>query len=238
MNPDETRVFNYLKTTFGENVVIEPDGKVPPDILVNSAIAIEVRRLNKNFFDGANSEGLEQLSFPMFDVFNDVLMSFDSGYQGKTYWVSIRFERPLNLEMKQVKKDMKIALARFLDSGVSGFPCKLGVNEMIEFTIYYSQPVNGRIFRPANRSDRNADSRVITDYKENLRYCIIEKSSKVAPYLPKYSQWWLFLVDHMGWGLNAVETKDLTDSISDLGKFDGIFILSNNGDHLLASLTK
>ena len=51
MNIDEARVFKYLKTHFGENVVFEPDGRVPPDFLVDSMFAVEARRLNQYFFE-------------------------------------------------------------------------------------------------------------------------------------------------------------------------------------------
>ena len=80
MNLDEARVFEYLKAHFGNDVVFEPDGMVPPDFIVDSIFAVEVRRLNQQFYSSGMSEGLEQLSVPIFDVFNDVLKSFDSLY--------------------------------------------------------------------------------------------------------------------------------------------------------------
>ena len=137
--------------------------------------------------------------------------------------------------MREVKIEMKNALFGFLDSGELSFPYELGLNESIEFTIYASQPIGGRVFRSAGGIDRNAGGWVIPVYKENLQLCVKEKSSKVAQFLPRYNQWWLFLVDHMGWGLDAKETKDLIDSVADLGNFDRVVILSNDGQRLLAS---
>lgn len=238
MNLDEARVFKYLKTHFDENVVFEPDGKIPPDFLVDSVIAIEVRRLNQHFFSEGRSEGLEQLSFPIFNVFNDVLKSFDSYYKGNTYWVSIDFERPLSTSMRQAKKDMEISLRSFLASGISEFPHTLSVNAKIKFTVYASQPVGGRVFRPAGGLDGDAGGWVVASYIENLRHCIIEKSAKVAQYLPKYSEWWLYLVDYMGWGLDTRETKNLLSSINDIGNFHRVFIISSDGEVLLASISK
>ena len=156
MNLDEARVYKYLKTNISENVVFEPDGKVPPDFLVDSVFAVEVRRLNQHFFKEGMSEGLEKLSFPIFDVFNDVLKSFESIYTGNTYSVSIDFERPLSTSMRQAKKDMETALRNFLESGMSEFPYLLSVNPKIEFTIDASKPIRGRVFRPAGGMDGNA----------------------------------------------------------------------------------
>jgi hypothetical protein len=238
MNLDEKRVYKYLKAHFGENVVWEPDGNVPPDFLVDSVIAVEARRLNQNYSDRGKSEGLEEVSIPIREMFNGVLKSFDSFYQGNTYWVYIRFERPLITNMRQAKKDMEVALRSLLTYRVSEFPHKLTVSAKIKFTIFPSQPIDGRVFRPAIGLDEDADGLVIPTYIGNLRHCIIKKSSKVANYLPKYRVWWLYLVDHIGWGLDVRETKDLVSSISDIGNFDGVFIISNNGETLLASKSR
>ena len=238
MNLDEERVFNYLKAHLSENVIWEPDGNVPPDFLIDSEIAIEARRLNQNFFNKEMSEGLEQLSFPIFDVFNSVLKSFDFCYQGYTYWVAIDFDRPLNLSMRHAKNDMEVTLKNFLINGVSQYPQLLSVNAKIEFTVFPSQPISGRLFRPAVGVDGDAGGWVVPIYKKNLRLCVIEKSSKVANYLSKYHVWWLYLVDHMGWGLDESETKDLISSISDICNFDGVFIISNDGETLLTSILR
>ena len=52
----------YLRHCGYEDIVYEPDGKVPPDFLVNRRIAVEVRRLNQNFKHEGRIEGLEQVS--------------------------------------------------------------------------------------------------------------------------------------------------------------------------------
>jgi hypothetical protein len=238
MNLDEARVFKYLKVHFGENVVFEPDGNIPPDFLVDFVFAVEARRLNQNFSRSGKYQGLEELSIPIRDMYNDVLKSFDSLYQGNTYWVSIHFKRPLITKMQQAKKDMEVALRSFLTQRVSEFPHKLSISAKIQFKIFPSQPIDGRVFRPSSGSDRDANGLVIPTYIENFRHCINEKSSKVADYLPKYHVWWLYLVDHMGWGLDVRETKDLISSNSDIGNFDGVFIINNNGETLLASKSR
>jgi hypothetical protein len=148
------------------------------------------------------------------------------------------FERPLNMGMRQIRKAMVRALQAFLESDLSELPYILPVTEDIEFTIYPSSQAVGRVFRLAGGSDDDAGGWVIPIYIENLRHCISEKSKKVMDYLANYQQWWLYLVDHMGWGLDGSETQDIVSSISDIGVFDGVFILSNSGTSLLASKYK
>ena len=140
--------------------------------------------------------------------------------------------------MRQVKRSMEIALRDFLESEIPVLPLVLPVTDNIDITVNTSQPQNGRVFRPALSIDDNAGGFVIKNYTENLIHCICEKATKVRDYLANYQQWLLFLVDHMGWGLNEEETQDLVASISDIGVFDGVFIISADGVTLLASISR
>ena len=47
-NREEKLVIDNLSHQGYENILFEPDGNLPPDILVDNKIAIEVRRLNQN----------------------------------------------------------------------------------------------------------------------------------------------------------------------------------------------
>lgn len=49
MNKDERIAERYLKSLNIGEVAYEPDGKIPPDFLVNGCIAVEVRRLNQHY---------------------------------------------------------------------------------------------------------------------------------------------------------------------------------------------
>ena len=58
MDETERIVLAHLTHRGFTDVVYEPDGNIPPDFLVNGSIAIEVRRLNQNYFEGADAQGL------------------------------------------------------------------------------------------------------------------------------------------------------------------------------------
>ncbi|MBI5302617.1 MAG: hypothetical protein HY868_10805 [Chloroflexi bacterium] len=177
MNREEQITLEYLKSLLGEDVVPVPKHKDPPDILVGSTIAVEVRRLNQHFFEGGKPEGLENLSYPLDDAFEEVLKSFNHLYTGKSYWVFVDYRRPLKSEIRQAKKDMRLALQKFLDSRISKFPCEISVNSEFTFSIYKSDPGNGKLFPVAGSGDFDAGGGVIGVYAENIRHCINEKSS-------------------------------------------------------------
>jgi hypothetical protein len=57
-------------------------------------------------------------------------------------------------------------------------------------------------------SDDDSGGFVIAEVRRNLELCIAEKEQKVAPYRSKYAEWWLVLVDHIGYGLNTEDQRE------------------------------
>jgi len=178
MKPEEIVAEKYLRRTYGENIIYEPlGGNKPPDFSINDVHAVEVRRLNQQFFDGEDTEGLENLSSDIYKPFNEVLNKFNSQYLGRSYWVDVEFKRPLTKNMKQTKMDMQSALETFLQTETP-LPCTLEVNEKIKFHIGMIEPIDNRVFLMASESDLDwlvHDASII----KNIRYCIAQKSLKV-----------------------------------------------------------
>ena len=65
MDASERIAYEFLKYSGYKDIVYEPDGNVPPDFLVNTRIAIEVRRLNQNYCKNGNFKGLEETAIPL-----------------------------------------------------------------------------------------------------------------------------------------------------------------------------
>lgn len=238
MKPEETVVYNFLVKRYGDNVIFEPDGNVPPDFLIDGVYAAEVRRLNHQFVNGGKTEGLEQVTYPLFNALAEVLESFNSSYSGISYWVGINFHRPLPQSIRKLKTDIKNSLITFLSSDIKP-PHRITVNEHIELTIYKSSnPIHGMLFGLHGGMDHDSNGWVLPIYVENTRLCITEKSSKIQRYLPKYIEWWLILVDYIGWGLDKYTTSNLAKQITDLGNFTNIKIISNDGNLLLSTTAK
>jgi hypothetical protein len=238
MNRDEQVVFEYLKKLHGENVVFEPEHNNTPDFSVNSCTAVEVRRLNQHFFENEKPEGLENLSIPLFDAFREVLESLNYLYAEKSYWVFIDYKRPLSSSIHQAKKDMELALREFLDLNISKFPYEIPVNSEITFSFYESNPGNGKLFPVGGSDDSDAGGWVISVYAENIRHCIDEKSSKISKHLQKYSEWWLFLVDWIGFWIDTNEIAEVIKLVGDTGNFDKVCILSYDGQNVLTTMSK
>lgn len=84
MNRKEKIIENYLKSLGFSDIIYEPNGNVPPDFLVDKTIAIEVRRLNQQYFTPKGTDGLEEQRFPFFNLLESCLAEFNSKYQGNS----------------------------------------------------------------------------------------------------------------------------------------------------------
>jgi hypothetical protein len=236
MKPEEISTNKYLKNLYGGNVVFEPDGNIPPNFLVNSVYAVEVRRLNQQFFEDDHAVGLEKLSYPLADAIKEVLASYDSQYSGKSYWVNIYYKRPLDRNIRQVKSEMQIALNDFLQSDLI-LPCTIRVNEKIELYIDSSDLVSEQVFRIAIEGDDDAGGGVISTYIQNIRHCIVDKSSKINWCKSRYKNWWLYLVDYMELGLDYGDIERVKSAILDLGEFNRVAIINYSGEFLLFDIS-
>ncbi len=233
MKPEELVAEKYLRKTYGENIIYEPCGKdTMPDFLVNDILAIEVRRLNQHFFEDGKAEGIEQLSYPLYRTFIKALTSFDASYEGKSFWVSIDYERSLKKEGKQVEADMKISLKKFLQSKYL-LPCTLQVNDRIRFEIEDATSViDGKVFMAAREMDLDEGDWVIPMYIENINHCIADKSAKIKKYKSKIKEWHLCLVDHI-FGVDEKCAKEIQKGVSGRGEFDKVIVIDYTGSRLL-----
>lgn len=229
MNNDELIVFNYLLLNHGTNIKFEPNSNKSPDFLLNSNIAIEVRRLNQNFFFKGKVKGLETLSFQLNGAFNEVLSSFDNFYSGESYWVFLLYQRPLLISIKSAKNQMQTALSKFICDSNINFPYQIEINNNLILEINEAPPFEGRFFMPGVSDDNDAGGGVISTNIENIQYCIKEKSEKIKCERYKYDFWHLYLVDHLDWGLDSQEINEVKNFIKDPQAFDRIVIVNRDG---------
>jgi hypothetical protein len=171
-------------------------------------------------------------------ILRQVLESFDKSFDGHTYWVAITYKRPLREGGKKIAQEMTKTLSSFL-KGARQSPCRLQVNDKIEFEIIPSKTVvQNRVFRHAITSDDDSGGLVVQMYIENINYCIRDKQKKIAPIKDKYKEWWLILVDTMmSWNLESYEVDQIRKGITAYDGFHKIIILDYFGDNCLLEIS-
>jgi len=232
MNKEEKIAENYLMTSGYQNIIFEPDGNVPPDFSIDRTIAIEVRRLNQHYFNKDKVNGLENDRIPLFKLLEASLNKFDSQYKGNSYWISIRFSRPIP-NGKTAQKAIINSLKHFLNNPCP-LPIWIHVTETISLHISESYPVENKVFRFALGVDRESGGFVLSEFKKNFNYCMKEKSEKIKPYYNNYDSWWLILIDNIAYGFSATDKTEIKSMIIVNSLWEKIIVLnSQNGHNLL-----
>ena len=67
---------------------------------------------------------------------------------------------------------------------------------------------------------------MLEETQKNLRLCIEEKTRKIAPYRHKYPEWWLVLVDRIGYGVEACDEQLFREHLKFEHSWDKIVLLS------------
>jgi hypothetical protein len=233
MNPEEQIAQIYLSRLSRGVPKHEPDGKIPPDFSLASTIAVEVRRLNQNYFAGVAPEGLEEQAIPLERIFRRVLSSFDPKFDGQSYYVSISFKRPLPQRAHIVANDIASALDAFLQ-GSRRTPCVVQAGANIELKIHPRTLANYSLFRPAMTEDEDFGGMLVRMYSQNITHCIKEKAQKVHPYKTRYPEWWLLLVDTMmAWDLEPHEVDQLRSQVTVRGGFNKTIVIDHLGQRKL-----
>jgi hypothetical protein len=237
MKKEERAAKNYLEGLWKGDVRFEPDGNRPPDFKLASTIGIEVRRLNENYFDTDRTKGIEEVSIPLHAKFKEVLNSYDSKFDGLTYWVGLIYKRPIHRGVKRAGEDMHKALDNFLE-GRRTTPCSLEVGSKIWFVVYPAKPFPNRVFRHAVTSDDDSGGLVVQFYVQNISHCIDEKAQKIVPYKNRYNEWWLLLVDTMmmAWNLDSYELQEVRTGIANLRGFNKIIVIDHFGKNCLLEI--
>ncbi|WP_139309712.1 hypothetical protein [Teredinibacter haidensis] len=208
MNIDEKLAKEYFVLQGYGSLVFEPDGNCPPDFSISSRVGIEVRRLNKNHTKNGKRVGLEQESTPIVDCINSSLKSFGKVKGLSCYLGIISLKRPFPT-IKKVKLAVKENVESFLKNPTSSvYTFDIGGSLIVKLA--EASDDHEFTFEVGAITDFDLGGWVVPGVLENIRLCIAEKTEKIQPYLNNYSEWWLLLVDHIGYGRNGVEISNST----------------------------
>jgi hypothetical protein len=199
MNDSEKSVYEYLTSRSLGTVVYEPDGKVPPDFLVDGRIAVEVRRLNQNETTASGDRGLEQVSKPLHEVVQNALAKAGPPVDGTSWFVFYSFGRPLP-PWKELERLLAIALQE-----ARGRPHledeEIRVTRKFRLSFTRASKTHQHLFVLGGSGDHDSGGFVVSEMARNLRICIAEKTSKVSSVRSRYSEWWLASEDRIGYGV-------------------------------------
>lgn len=204
MNMDESIVEKYLRSLKIGEVEFEPDGKVPPDFLVDARIAVEARRLNQHYEDAGKLRGLEQDTIPLRQRIENLLTEYTQP-GAPTWFVMFSYRRPFS-EWPIIKARLRHCLTSVLDQGPENI-WKIEIDQGFQISVLRATTVQNENFLLGGYTDMDAGGWVVSEVVRNISAYVAEKNKKVAPYLKKYGEWWLVFVDYIGQESEGPEVK-------------------------------
>jgi hypothetical protein len=182
--------------------------------------------LNQHYeAEDGETTGLEVGSFPLYGLVHKLLADYDHLFAGKTYFVYLRFRRPIE-KGKVVKKSVKKALDEFLKSpSEKTVEVKIIDNLSIKI-IPAGTPRKGKLYLMAGYTDRDSGGWVLSELERNILICSEEKLVKVEKHRSNYSTWWLALVDHIGHGIGDDEKRHLNEGLLSGHDWDRVIIVN------------
>ena len=228
MDSSEQHVSKHFSHRGFTDIVYEPDGNIPPDFLVNSHIAVEVRRLNQNHFDADGAKGLEEVAIPLWNKIKAMLAGLGGPVDGESWFIYFRYSRPVE-PWSSLKPQLQRALQAFISAPNKSKGTLLRA-QGFELDVFRAGKPHATMFLLGGCSDEESGGWLLSEMEVNIRHCASEKSRKIAKVKAKYEQWWLALVDHIGYGLDDFDRQMFRDQVCIEHDWDKIVIIDPN-DH-------
>lgn len=189
--------------------VYEPDGNIPPDFAVGGRIAVEVRRLNQNFENAGEYEGLEVLEASILGFMENLFRSFGPPTTGRSWFVFYSYRRPLNWA------ELKPSVRRwFRNLDPEATPDDyIAIGPRFEVRLGAASKLHATKFVLGGYSDRQAGGWVVSEVIRNANICVAEKARKIEAHFHRYDEWWLVLLDRISWRLDGDECDLLRQHI-------------------------
>lgn len=219
MKKEEEIAAEYFKSIGFKHIIFEPKGNRTPDFSIDDNIAIEVRRLNQFY----NGKPIEKEGHGVIRKIVNQIQSFGDNSHSKSAFFTLRYSRPVIYD-KEIKDKINFILECHCLSMESRIEYE--INDYLELSIFPSTERFDNQFHLGMLIDYDEGGFVLASIYQSLKIIIQEKSDKIKPYKQEYSEWWLALIDTVGYGLSEDEFKELRNSIDFDLKFDKIFIIS------------
>jgi hypothetical protein len=219
MDRTESLAFAFLRSRGFNDAVYEPDGNIPPDFACGR-IAVEVRRLNQHDESG---RGLEVTAVPLVMKFRKLLASL--GPPSTASWfVTFQYRRPVE-KWRTLRPKIEAALSLFRDNPIYGI-VRIPISNAFSLGIINASNLHDSCFVHGGQTDHDSGGWIASEVIRNLAIAIPEKSKKIEPFHSKYSEWWLILIDHVGYArLDAQELETLRQYIVRPPEWAKIFLV-------------
>ncbi|MGH8491831.1 MAG: hypothetical protein ACRERR_01810 [Moraxellaceae bacterium] len=235
MDATEQIVNDFLSHQGYRDIEYEPLGRSKaPDFSVNGRIAIEVRRLNQHHFAQARARGLEVDAHPLIQKVQSTLATYGEPAGGKSWYVFVRFSRPTPGH-KQIAIQTRMALDRFIIEGEQNSG-RIHQTQTFALDLYKAGPGRDQKFVFGGYNDIQSGGFVVEQLEKNIQYCVNEKAEKISGVHHMYPEWWLALVDHIGFHFGESRSAAFQSVTLERQQWDRILVISPRPPHQVSEV--
>jgi hypothetical protein len=225
MDESENLANDYLRQLGCERIVYEPDGKMPPDFLVEGRIAVEVRRLNQNELTTSGVRGLEEVAIPLQMKIRRLLVSLGPAESGASWFVTYTLKRPLS-PWNEIRPKLRHRLEEFRDYQGNEKSISITIDDSLKLKLIRASETYATYFVLGGHCDHDSGGYVFEETQRNLRVCVEEKTRKIERVRHKYPEWWLVLVDRIGYGVEECDRELFREHLKVEHNWDKVVLLN------------
>lgn len=210
-NRDERIAGEWLELQGHRNIEKQTDD--PPDFVVDGKYAVEVRRLNSMIEIDGKTKGEEESQIPLREEIEEVLEKFGPLDDGWGWHVNCEydFQESEIPPAKDVQKEISQALHELLRSPHpaehSLDPKLIELKCGIRLELF---PGRSETAFALNDVSDGMGIMVLDELIKSVPFCMNEKRGKVAARKNRHREWWLLLIDHIGFVPRPLSENELS----------------------------
>jgi hypothetical protein len=155
-----------------------------------------------------------------------LLISLGPPISGQPSWfLTYRFRRPIQSRRRLVEA-LRARLSSFREDERIQTPTSFALDDCFEVRLIRAAKAHETFFVIGGYSDEDSGGWVLVETEKNLRIIIEEKTRKIAPFRHKYPEWWLVLIDYIGYGVDESDRQSFRDRLAVEHDWDKIILLN------------
>lgn len=120
---------------------------------------------------------------------------------------------------------LRVGLEKFRDASTRE-RTSLRIHRRFDLEIFQaSRVIDNQFFILGGYTDHNSGGWLLAEMQSSLSLCISEKTRKIARVRNKYPEWWLVLVDHIGYGLDDFDRELFRDQVKVEHTWDKVILI-------------
>jgi hypothetical protein len=144
---------------------------------------------------------------------------------GESWYVIYSLRRPVP-EWNQLAGALRRALTAFRNDPERRQPSRDAVPGLRRIELIRAGSSYPDFFVSGGYTDSDSGGFVLSEQNRNIRICVAEKTRKVARARHKYPEWWLVLVDRIGYGLTGSDVEHLRQLLQLDHSWDKIILIN------------